>query len=112
MGSNQSEQSVHDGSLERPGGESPVARGAHPPGPVSLSPSGHSNDPPAVPHNVAFFRIKAEENGDLAAEMIQEGIEGTAYGAARKAAHYGIIANELYRQRSVELIAAHPEWLK
>jgi len=69
-------------------------------------------EPPRQIRNACFFRHKAEEYGDLAAEMAAEGLDGTAYGAARKAAHYGHIANDLYGQRAEELKASHPEWFR
>ena len=73
--------------------------------------SGHSIDPPRLVTYVGYFRHRAEEYGDLAAEMMAEGLDGTAYGAAKTAAHFGRIANDLYDQRAKELIAAHPEWV-
>ena len=86
---------------------------------VGPPPSGHSigpidglREPPHLITYVGYFRHRAEEYGDLAAEMIAEGLDGTAYGAARKAAHYGHIANDLYAQRAEELKASHPEWLR
>ena len=78
----------------------------------SPPPSGHSIDPPRLVTYVGYFRHRAEEYGDLAAEMMAEGLDGTAYGAAKTAAHFGRIANDLYDQRAKELIAAHPEWLR
>jgi len=73
--------------------------------------SGHSISPPILVTYVGYFRHRAEEYGDLAAEMMAEGLDGTAYGAAKTAAHFGRIANDLYAQRAKELIAAHPEWM-
>ena len=80
--------------------------------------SGHSissldglREPPHLITYVGYFRHRAEELGDLCAEMIAEGLDGTAYGAAKRAAHFGAIANDLYAQRAKELIAAHPEWV-
>lgn len=82
---------------------------------ASLPPSpGHSigsaQDPPPLITYLSYFREKAESYGDLAAEMIAEKLDGIAYGASRKAAHYGIIANELYAARAKELLDQHPEW--
>ena len=81
--------------------------------------SGHSigsldfslREPPRLACNVGYFRQRAEHFGDLCAEMIAEGLEGIAYGSAKRAAHFGRVANDLYSQRAKELIAAHPEWL-
>ena len=74
--------------------------------------SGHSIDPPRLVTYVGYFRHRAEELGDLAAEMIAEGLDGTAYGAAKRAAHFGAIANDLYCERAEELKASHPEWFR
>ena len=65
--------------------------------------SGHSISPPILVTYVGYFRHRAEEYGDLAAEMMAEGLDGTAYGAAKTAAHFGRIANGLYEQRAKEL---------
>jgi len=69
-------------------------------------------EPPRLITHVGYFRLRAEHFGDLCAEMIAAGIEGTAYGAAKRAAHFGAIANALYAQRAKELIVAHPWWLQ
>lgn len=55
--------------------------------------------PPPTIVNVAWYRHRAEECGDLAAEMMAEGLDGPAYGAAIRAANYGRIALDLYEQR-------------
>lgn len=55
--------------------------------------------PPPTIANVAWYRHRAEDCGDLAAEMVTEGLDGPAYGAAIRAANYGRIALDLYEQR-------------
>lgn len=83
--------------------------------PAELSP-GHSIDsywlrpPPPLITYVAWYRQRAEECGDLAADMVYEGLEEMAGAQAARAAHFGRIANELYAQRAEELRAQHPEW--
>ena len=69
-------------------------------------------EPPRLACNVGYFRQRAEHFGDLCAEMIEEGLDGIAYGSAKRAAHFGRVANDLYAQRSKDLLAAHPEWLR
>lgn len=113
---------VPAGSLERPVGVS--ASEIRPPAsPVATEPpTGHSIDPALPPdheghapnpvwENVVYFRHRAEEIGDLALDMIAEGLDGMSYGTARQAAHYGRIANELYAKRAKELFDQHPEAL-
>ena len=80
--------------------------------------SGHSigpieglREPPRLITYVGYFRQRAEHFGDLCAEMIAEGLDGIAYGSAKRSAHFGRVANDLYAQRAKELIASHPEWL-
>lgn len=55
--------------------------------------------PPIKPINAGWYRRRAEDLGDLAAELLYEGLDGTAYGQAKRAAHYGRIALDLYEQR-------------
>ena len=93
------------GSMERPGdGQSQRPTALQAVAPADLSP-GHSIDfdwvtpPPPTIANVAWYRHRAEECGDLAAELLYEGLDGTAYGQAMRAAHYGRIALDLYEQR-------------
>ena len=74
--------------------------------------SGHSIGPPILVTYVGYYRHRAEVYGDLAAEMMAEGLDGTAYGAAKTAAHFGRIANTLYCERAEELKASHPEWFR
>ena len=86
---------------------------------VGPPPSGHSissldfslREPPRLACNVGYFRQRAEHFGDLCAEMIEEGLDGIAYGSAKRAAHFGRVASDLYAQRSKDLLAAHPEWV-
>jgi hypothetical protein len=114
-------QARQNDAMERPGGE--VTREVRPPvdPPAPDSPPGHSiasdppdwmhsTPPPPVWYNVTWYRLRAEELGDLALDMIEEGLEGMAYGASRKAAHYGRLACELYRMRAAEMIAQNSEW--
>lgn len=97
--------------MERPGDtedQRPSALQADAP---PQSSSGHSIDhaPPPIVTYTLWYRHRAEELGDLAGEMIAEGLDGTAYGATRRAAHYGRIALELYEQRRREwLVTNHP----
>lgn len=66
--------------------------------------------PPSLAgENAGWYRRRAEDMGDLAAELIAEGLDGTAYGQAVRAAHYGRIALELYEQRRREwIVTRHP----
>ena len=92
--------------MERPGdtrSQRPSALQAE--APAELSP-GHSIDwgraPIPVPANIWWYRHRAEECGDLAAEMMDEGIEGTAYGAAYRAGHFGRIVQALDAERRAD----------
>ena len=100
--------------MERPGdtrSQRPSALQAE--APAELSP-GHSIDfdrPPAIkPINAGWYRRRAEDLGDLAAEFLYEGLDGVAYGQARRAAHYGRIALHLYeqRRRGDWMVPGHP----
>jgi len=71
---------------------------------------GEFPDPPRLITYVTHFRLRCEAFADLALDMIAEGDDDIAYGAARKAAHYGNITHGLYEQRVEELKIAHPEW--
>ena len=121
-----------DRSMERPGdGQSQRPSALQAEAPADLSP-GHSIDsapargvqcsdgnfpgagsidfdrPPALtPWNAGWYRRRAEDLGDLAAELIYEGLDGTAYGQAMRAAHYGRIALDLYSQRKDEWLVTH-----
>lgn len=91
------------GSMERPGdGQSQRPTALQAVAPADSSP-GHSIDfdrPPAIkPINAGWYRRRAEDLGDLAAELLYEGLDGTAYGQAKRAAHYGRIALDLYEKR-------------
>lgn len=66
---------------------------------VRQGPWSIDNAPPIKPINAGWYRRRAEDLGDLAAELIYEGLDGTAYGQAKRAAHYGRIALDLYEQR-------------
>lgn len=102
------------GSMERPGDE--IHTAIEPALQASLLPDsspGHSIDsdhPPALtPANAGWYRHRAEDLGDLAAELIHEGLDGTAYGQAMRAAHYGRVALSLYEQRAREWrVPGHP----
>lgn len=58
--------------------------------------------PPPIPLNIAWYRRRAGECGDLAAEMMEEGVEGTAYGAAYRAGHFGRIVQALDAERRAD----------
>lgn len=98
-------------SMERPGdsrSQRPSALQAE--APADLSP-GHSIDweapPIPIPANITWYRRRAAECGDLAADMMEEGIEGTAYGAAYRAGHFGRIVQALDAERRADWRLPH-----
>lgn len=74
-------------------------------------PSRPRREPPPVVANVAHYRHRAEELGDLAADLAAEGLPDIAAMTARSAAHYGALALRLYAQRARELQDGNPDWM-